>query len=90
MAFLPFGMVFLITDDDIRCKMKKRDLSKAFEDRRDFTPSPIVVFQRVTTPGSVYYYQDETLQLQLKVKKKNYFRRQYGLVNFSGESKYCV
>ena len=70
MAFLPFGMVFLITDDDIRCKMKKRDLSKAFEDRRDFTPSPIVVFQRVTTPGSVYYYQDETLQLQLKVKKK--------------------
>ena len=64
-------MVFLITDDDIRCKMKKRDNSKAFEDRRDFTPSPIVVFQRVTTPGSVYYYQDETLQLQLKVKVKS-------------------
>ena len=78
-------------DDDIRCKMKKRDLSKAFEDRRDFTPSPIVVFQRVTTPGSIYYYQDETLQLQLKVKvEKTYFRMQYGSANIFGESKYCV
>ena len=86
-------MVFLITDDAIRCKMKKETYPKRFSERRDFTPSPIVVFERMTTPVSLYYYQDETLELELevKVKKKTVSgHRQYGSVNISGQSKYCL